>query len=146
MFDMIVYLAQFLIYALAIFAISYCFFVVFKKSNNDDDDVATISHQIDDVDNVDCSNEIEKIKERMLDQEKKFEQFSVLNQEIEKIKQKMTERNKKFDEAIAQVDEAAIVAKIRTTKLEILGQCANINGRIVEYLHTESSEYAKKTS
>ncbi len=116
---MIGFIVQKMIKIIFTVTISYCcgflFGFIFAQPNNDQD------HDEEEVeDDNDNSEDIKKI-----------------NEELENMKQKMEKQNMKFEEVIQEVQIAAITAKIRDTKLEILEKCATINEKIVDYLHTE---------
>ena len=56
----------------------------------------------------------------------------------------MEEQNKKFEEAVSKVQIAEINAKIREKKLDIIGKCAMINEKIVDYLCVEGEAIKKE--
>ena len=121
---MIAYIAQMLVYLIAVVAIAYCLFVIFYKSNVDDNNVYVSPH-----------------KENVKDNSDDYNKF---NEEIERMKQKMEEQNKKFEEAVSKVQIAEINAKIREKKLDIIGKCAMINEKIVDYLCVEGEAIKKE--
>jgi len=120
-FNMIAFLVQMLIYVVAILAISYCLYVIFKKSDGFQDNIIYVEK---------TSNK-EKVD------------YDKINAEIEAMKAKMAEQNKRFEEAVAQVTIAELNAKVREKKLDILDKCATINGRIIEYLVAEGQQIPK---
>ncbi len=120
-FNMIAFLVQMLIYVVAILAISYCLYVIFKKSDEFQDNIIYVEK---------TSNK-EKVD------------YDKINADIEAMKAKMAEQNKRFEEAVAQVTIAELNAKVREKKLDILDKCATINGRIIEYLVAEGQQIPK---
>jgi len=120
-FNMIAFLVQMLIYVVAILAISYCLYVIFKKSDRFQDNIIY----------VETTSNKEKVD------------YDKINAEIEAMKAKMAEQNKRFEEAVAQVTIAELNAKVREKKLDILDKCATINGRIIEYLVAEGQQIPK---
>jgi hypothetical protein len=120
-YNMIAFLVQMLIYVVASLAISYCLYVIFKKSDRFQDNIIY----------VETTSNKEKVD------------YDKINAEIEAMKAKMAEQNKRFEEAVAQVTIAELNAKVREKKLDILDKCATINGRIIEYLVAEGQQIPK---
>lgn len=120
MWDFIINSLVFLMYIGAII-ISSCFLIVLSKK-------------------PDCDNKAEEVvvnndEEEVIFTKEKFD-YAKVNEEIEAMKAKMTEQNKRFEEVIAEVQIAAMTAKIRDAKFEILGKCATINEKIVDAINS----------